>query len=299
MKFQTLFLLGATATGKTKLAIEWASRYPIEIISVDSTMVYRGLNIGTGKPKEKILSKIPHHLINLCDPTKIYSVALFIKDAFNAIKIIRNRGRIPLLVGGSMMYFKYLLKGLSDLPIANYSIRKKILEEGEKNGWKIMHKKLKRIDPESYSRINFNDKKRIQRALEVYSITGCSISQIWKNKKGICYPYSYKILGIPVEDRVLLHKSISIRFHNMLKAGFLEEAENLYRRYDLHESLPSMQSVGYKQAWQVFSGKLPLKYLSEKSIIATRQLAKRQLSWLRKWKNIYWIKKRNDINLYI
>lgn len=281
-----LFLMGPTASGKTDLAIELCENLPFEIISVDSALIYRGMDIGTAKPSAAELKKTPHQLIDILDPAQSYSVAEFRKDALLAMQDITARGNIPLLVGGTMMYYKSLIDGLSPLPESNQSVRKIIEAQAEEYGWDTLHQQLAEIDPSSAKRIHPNDPQRLIRALEVYRLTNRSMTDLMATKSDPI-PYNIKQFCIAPDDRKVLHQRISDRFQLMLDIGFQAEVEKLKNRGDLHLNLPSIRCVGYRQMWQHLDGDFGFNEMCEKSIAATRQLAKRQLTWLRGWKNIY------------
>ena len=273
-------LRGPTASGKTDLAIDLSDRLPIEIVSVDSVMVYRGLNIGSAKPDQKILNNYPHHLIDICDPSVNYSLGDFYEDANEAIKFIHSKERIPMLVGGTMMYFNTLTKGLSDLPSSDQAIRKKLEDEADEIGWPELHKRLSRIDPVSGEKIEANDKQRIQRALEVYELSGKPLSSFFSdNRKKSDYEF-FNISLFP-DDREILYKRIEDRFDQMLDHGLVDEVRALLNRPELSSSHNSMKSIGYKEICAHLEGKQTLIEAKEKSILATRRLAKRQLTWLR------------------
>ena len=273
-------LRGPTASGKTDLAIDLSDRLPIEIVSVDSVMVYRGLNIGSAKPDQKILNNYPHHLIDICDPSVNYSLGDFYEDANEAIKFIHSKERIPMLVGGTMMYFNALSKGLSDLPSSDHVIRKKIEDEADEIGWPELHKRLSEIDPVSGEKIKSNDKQRIQRALEVYELSGKPLSSFFSdNRKKSDYEF-FNISLFP-DDRETLYKRIEDRFDQMLDHGLVDEVRALLNRPELSSSHNSMKSIGYKEICAHLEGKQTLIEAKEKSILATRRLAKRQLTWLR------------------
>lgn len=282
-------LMGPTAAGKTELAIELVQRMPSEIISVDSAMIYRGMDIGTGKPSSRELIKAPHHLINIKDPSEPYSAAEFVKDALSLISDIHNRGKIPILVGGTMLYFHALEHGLSPLPSSNPNIREKISEDALKFGWEAMHQRLATIDPTAAKRIHKNDPQRISRALEVYEISGQSMSSYFEEKETNNLPLkniqSHKFALIP-QNRSLLHQRIEKRFNKMLDEGLLIEVEKLQKRGDLHLNLPSMRAVGYRQILSYLNQEISFEEMVTKTIAATRQLAKRQLTWLRNSSNI-------------
>ena len=273
-------LRGPTASGKTDLTIDLSDRLPIEIVSVDSVMVYRGLNIGSAKPDQKILNNYPHHLIDICDPSVNYSLGDFYEDANEAIKFIHSKERIPMLVGGTMMYFNTLTKGLSDLPSSDQAIRKKLEDEADEIGWPELHKRLSKIDPVSGEKIEANDKQRIQRALEVYELSGKPLSSFFSdNRKKSDYEF-FNISLFP-DDREILYKRIEDRFDQMLDHGLVDEVRALLNRPELSSSHNSMKSIGYKEICAHLEGKQTLIEAKEKSILATRRLAKRQLTWLR------------------
>ena len=278
-------LMGPTASGKTALAIELTKRFPCDIISVDSGMIYRGMDVGTAKPTEEELLLAPHHLINICDPSENYSAGQFRIDAIKAIEEIHAQNRIPLLVGGTMLYFRVLQQGISNLPQANRIIREKLTAEAAEYGWQALYERLQQIDSATASRISGNDTQRLQRALELYEITGKSMSELCREDKPQALPYESLNLIIMPSDRETLHEKINQRFQKMLQQGFLEEVEKLFKRKELHADLPAMRAVGYRQAWQYLSGEISYKNMLDKIPIVTRQLAKRQLTWLRSWGN--------------
>ncbi len=282
-KSPAIFLMGPTAAGKSAFAIEVAQKIPVEMISVDSAMVYRGMNIGTGKPSLAEMQGIPHHLIDIRDPRESYSAAEFTKDAARLMTEITARGHIPLLVGGTMLYFRALQQGLSPLPSADLNIRDELLKEGQKIGWDAMHQRLAAVDPESAVRIHPNDPQRIQRALEVYAITGRPLSTLFNAQKTMEAVQNYTIHAFTLapEDRAFLHQKIAERFYQMLTAGFVAEVEALFKRGDLNPEMPSMRAVGYRQVWKYLEGEYTMHEMTDKAIAATRQLAKRQLTWLR------------------
>ncbi len=274
-------LMGPTASGKTDLAFAIADEFPCEIISVDSVMVYRDLNIGSAKPSQEVLQKYPHQLVDILNPEESYSVANFRDDALCLIRQSHENNKIPFLVGGTMLYFNALLCGLSKMPSANSEVRKKISDLADLKGWEFVHEQLAKIDPQAAKRIHPNDPQRIQRAMEVYELTGIPISDWHAESEQNELPFKALKLALFPDDRARLHKLIELRFDQMLKQGFLEEAQELYQRETLHANLPSMRSVGYRQAWKYFEGEYNAAMMREKAIIATRQLAKRQLTWLR------------------
>ncbi len=276
-------LMGPTASGKTQLAIELVQRYPFEIISVDSAMIYRGMDIGTAKPGPDILNIAPHRLINICDPREAYSAAQFRVDALREMEDIQSKHKIPLLVGGTMMYFRTLQKGIAAMPSANPELRALLLKDAQLKGWPDLHQRLQDIDPVAARRIHPHDSQRIQRALEVFMLTGKNLTA-WQQDQPL-EDWDRKIINICLipEDRAVLHKRIAARFVQMLENGFVEEVKQLRGRGDLSIDLPSMRSVGYRQVWEYLNGKYTYAEMCEKGIIATRQLAKRQLTWLRSW----------------
>jgi len=284
-------LMGPTASGKTELAIRLAEYYPIEIISVDSALVYKHMDIGTGKPSTELLKQVPHHLINICDPKEPYNAGQFRADALRTIKSIIEREHVPLLVGGTMMYFKVLLEGLADLPPNNPEIRRQLDEQAKVIGWPALHARLFQIDPRAAQRIKPSDAQRIQRALEVYLVSNQTLSEWIENNnqqsnaatKG--FPYRAKALGfIPsMEERRILHSRIEQRFLHMLDVGLIAEVRHLFERNDLDINLPSIRSVGYRQVWEHFLGYYDYDTMVQKAISATRGLAKRQITWLRAW----------------
>jgi tRNA dimethylallyltransferase len=280
-KTNAIFVMGATATGKTDLAIEIAQRFPVELISVDSALIYRGMDIGTAKPDAEVLSAAPHFLIDIIDPAQRYSAWDFVSDTKQLIEQITNRGNMPLLVGGTMMYYHALEQGLNQLPMADQSIRSRLNSEAEVAGWPAMHQKLEAIDPVSAEKIKPNDSQRIQRALEVFEISGQTLSSLQQTKSVNNDINATKII-LNAEDRQHLHKRIEQRFHLMMQNGLIDEVEQLKRRPDLNLTLPSMRCVGYRQVWQYLAGELNQDEMIFKSIVATRQLAKRQMTWLRK-----------------
>lgn len=274
--------MGPTATGKTELAIELAGQLSADIVSVDSVMVYRGMDIGSAKPDLATQKIAPHRLIDIRDPADPYSAAQFRDDALQQIEAIHAAGRLPLLVGGTMLYYRALLQGLSPLPAANPGLRARLLTEAEAKGWGALHERLQKIDPDAAARIHPNDPQRLQRALEVYELTGQSLSALQKrNETGIDKKYQiFKYVLMP-EDRKALHARIAERLQNMLRQGLIAEVQGLYQRGDLSEDLPAIRAVGYRQVWQFIDGKLEQEQLLEKAVVATRQLAKRQITWLR------------------
>ena len=285
-------LLGPTASGKTQMIVELANRYPFEIINVDSAQIYRGMDIGTAKPDKATLKLIPHRLIDIKDPSEFYSAADFRRDALDEIATIIGSGNVPLLVGGTMLYFKVLRDGLSDMPQAHEGIRAQIDKIAINKGWSHVHKWLAMVDPESADRIHPNDPQRIQRALEVFLISGKNLTELHSQVQGSAEVgtsmkrYNFHFFGIQPDDRAVLHKRIENRFNKMLEVGFVDEVKALYAREELHQALPAIKSVGYKQVWRHLSDEISYKQMVEQSLAATRQLAKRQLTWLRRWDNL-------------
>ncbi len=276
-----LFLMGPTASGKTQVAVELAQRLPVEIISVDSALVYRDMNIGTAKPEAAVLAHAPHHLINILDPTNIYSAAAFCHDALRLMNDITQRGHIPLLVGGTMLYFRALHFGLNELPQADSNVRAALDEQALHIGWPALHAKLAQVDPETAALLKPNDAQRIQRALEIYQLTGQPMSTLFRQQNKYPLPYHVMQIALIPSERSQLHARIATRFTAMLKFGLVDELRALQEIYSLHPNLPSMRCVGYRQAWQFLAREINETELLDKGIAATRQLAKRQLTWLR------------------
>ena len=276
-----IFLMGATATGKTDLAVEVAKHFPVELISVDSALIYRHMNIGTAKPDAEILSETPHFLIDIIDPAENYSAWDFVQDASQLIRQITERGNIPLLVGGTMMYYHALEHGLNELPQADPAMRAKLNDEAGKIGWEAMHEKLAAIDPVSANRIKVSDSQRIQRALEVFYISGQSLSEL-QNRVSEGADLEVTRIILNANDRVHLHRRIEQRFEAMIDNGLIDEVADLKKRGDLNLEMPSMRCVGYRQIWQYLDGNLNKDEMIYKAVVATRQLAKRQMTWLRK-----------------
>ncbi|MGL4448126.1 tRNA (adenosine(37)-N6)-dimethylallyltransferase MiaA [Shewanella sp.] len=293
---KVLFLMGPTASGKTALAIELAEKHQCEIISVDSALIYRGMDIGSAKPSAAELARGPHRLLDIRDPSESYSAADFRKDALADIEQIISMGKTPLLVGGTMMYFKALLEGLSPLPAADEAIRSQIQAEAEAYGWETLHEQLREIDPVSAIRIHPNDPQRLSRALEVYRISGKSLTELTQTKSAPL-PYNVVQFAIAPRERSVLHNLIAQRFELMLQQGFIDEVRQLKARGDLHLDLPSMRCVGYRQCWQYLDGEFDYDTMVEKAVAATRQLAKRQLTWLRSWPELNWLESGAEGNL--
>ncbi len=274
--------MGPTASGKTGAAVELYSKLPVELISVDSALVYRDMNIGTAKPDAEVLASAPHHLIDIIPPTEAYSAANFRADALRLMADITARGKIPLLVGGTMLYFKTLQGGLSELPEADQAIRAQLDQDAAEIGWPVMHAKLAQIDPETAARLEPNDAQRIQRALEVHAITGETMSHLFAKQTSEALPYQLLKIALLPSERKVLHERIALRFDQMLAHGFVDEVRSLQTKYPtLTPESTSMRCVGYRQALEHLAGDYDLAELRNRGIFATRQLAKRQLTWLR------------------
>lgn len=291
-----LFLMGPTASGKTDLAIELVEQLDAEIISVDSAMVYKGMDIGSAKPSVQELARAPHRLIDICDPADPYSAARFRDDALREMNDISSQGKVPLLVGGTMLYYKTLLEGMHNLPDSDPTVRARLQERLDNEGLAKLHHELAEVDPVSAKRIHENDPQRTLRALEVFAITGKPLSQLHAEQEDNDFPYRTLQIALAPQDRAYLHQRIEKRFHQMMEQGFLQEVESLYERGDLNPELPSIKSVGYRQMWQYLEGELSLEEAIERGIIATRQLAKRQFTWLRSWKELHWVESRQPID---
>ncbi|AUI67198.1 tRNA (adenosine(37)-N6)-dimethylallyltransferase MiaA [Glaesserella australis] len=277
-----IFLMGPTASGKTDLAISLRQQLPVEVLSVDSALIYKGMDIGTAKPSKEELELAPHRLIDILDPAESYSVMNFREDALREMAEITAQGKIPLLVGGTMLYYKSLLDGLSPLPSADPTVRAEIEAKAEQIGWNGLHQELSQIDPISAERINPNDSQRINRALEVFYISGKTMTELTA-QQGEAIPYDILQFAIAPQDRTVLHQRIEQRFHKMIDLGFEQEVRTLYERGDLNADLPSIRCVGYRQMWEYLAGEVSLDEAIYKGICATRQLAKRQITWLRGW----------------
>jgi len=286
--YPVLCLLGPTASGKTDLAVELVQRLPLEIINVDSAQIYREMNIGTGKPDVKTLEKAPHRLLDFLDPALAYSAADFRRDALREIADIHAKGRTPLLVGGTMLYFKALRDGLAAMPAADAGVRQQIEALAAERGWEAVHQRLEEVDPVAAARIHRNDPQRLQRALEVYMVSGKTMTSLHENPVPYEQPISFCLHFNAIQPalRSVLHERIERRFHGMIAAGLVSEVVALYSRGDLDLTLPSMRCVGYRQVWQYLSGELRYQDMIERGIIATRQLAKRQMTWLRSWEQL-------------
>lgn len=284
-----ILLVGPTAAGKTDLAIALHERLGCELISVDSAMVYRGMDIGSAKPSAEELARAPHRLIDIRDPAEPYSAADFREDALREIAEITASGRVPLLVGGTMMYLKQLLHGVANLPSSDPAVRAELEAEAEAHGLAALHEALARVDPPSAARIHPNDPQRLMRALEVYRLSGRPLSELWAEQRPETFPWRTLSIGLAPADRAVLHERIARRFDAMLAGGFIEEVAALKARGDLHPELPSMKSVGYRQVWAYLDGEHDRETLRQRGIVATRQLAKRQLTWMRSWEGLDWV----------
>jgi tRNA dimethylallyltransferase len=277
-----IFLMGPTASGKTALSVQLAQALNGEIISVDSVQVFKGMDIGTAKPSLEERGGIPHHLLDILDPSEVFSTGQFRDQALHFMKDIVGRGKVPILAGGTMLYFNALNNGLATLPEANQAIRAQLDQDLALLGKEKLHQRLAKIDPESASRIHPNDPQRIQRALEVYEITGLPLTSFFKEAQSIDIPFKKIKLIIAPKDRKFLHHRIAVRFQKMLDIGIVDEVNALYSRGDLSEKMPSIRAVGYRQIWSYFQGEYDYQTMIEKGIVATRQLAKRQFTWLRR-----------------
>jgi tRNA dimethylallyltransferase len=278
---RAVFLLGPTASGKTAVALDLSRRFPAEIVSVDSAQVYRGMDVGTAKPALVERERVPHHLIDIADPDEPYSAGRFRDDALRLIAEIGARGKIPILAGGTMLYFRTLTRGLADLPGAHPGIRRELDARAAKSGWPALHAELARVDPATAARLEPTDSQRIQRALEVHRLTGRALSALHAEGSAVAPAIDALKISLEPSDRAVLHERIATRFRGMLAAGLLEELTGLRQRHALKSTTPSMRAVGYRQAWDTLEGEAPLSTLEERGIAATRQLAKRQLTWLR------------------
>ncbi|MBF7979580.1 MULTISPECIES: tRNA (adenosine(37)-N6)-dimethylallyltransferase MiaA [Rahnella] len=283
-----IFIMGPTASGKTALAMSLMKHLPVELISVDSALIYRGMDIGTAKPTAEELAQAPHRLIDILDPTRAYSAADFRADALREMAEITSRNKIPLLVGGTMLYFKALLEGLSPLPPADPAVRERIEKQAGEQGWEALHSQLSEIDPVAAMRIHPNDPQRLSRALEVFYISGKTLTELTKIS-GETLPYHVHQFAIAPTRRETLHARIEERFSQMLSNGFEDEVRTLIARGDLHTDLPSIRCVGYRQMWSYLSGEFDYDEMVYRGVCATRQLAKRQMTWLRGWEGVQWL----------
>ncbi|MCH4810160.1 tRNA (adenosine(37)-N6)-dimethylallyltransferase MiaA [Vreelandella neptunia] len=284
-----IFLMGPTAAGKTDTAIALHERLGHELISVDSAMVYRGMDIGSAKPSAVELARAPHHLIDIRDPAEPYSAADFREDALALMRQISAAGRVPLLVGGTMLYYKRLIEGVANLPSADPAIRQQLEAQWQAEGLLSLHKRLAEVDAVSAQRIHPNDPQRLMRALEVYFVSGRPMSELWAEQQPETFPWRVLSIALAPSDRSLLHQRIAKRFEVMMEEGLINEVAALKKRNDLHLGLPAMKSVGYRQVWEYLEGEYDYATLIERGVIATRQLAKRQLTWLRSWPSLEWV----------
>lgn len=284
-----IFIMGPTASGKTALACDFYERLNCELISVDSALVYKDMNIGTAKPTAEELEQYPHHLIDIRDAAEPYSAADFRKDALALMADITARGKVPVLVGGTMLYFKFLLEGSAKLPNADDNIRADIEKLVAEHGKQHIHELLKKVDPESAERLNPNDPQRVQRAYEVFLISGKTLTQHWSEQEEQPLAYNVIQFAIAPQERKTLHERIELRFNQMIEHGFIEEVKAMHARGDLKEDLPSVRAVGYRQVWDFLEGRIDSEEMIFKGIVATRQLAKRQMTWLRGWDNLHWL----------
>ncbi|PSN08986.1 tRNA (adenosine(37)-N6)-dimethylallyltransferase MiaA [Siccibacter turicensis] len=289
---QAIFLMGPTASGKTALAINLRKTLPVELISVDSALIYKGMDIGTAKPTADEQAQAPHRLMDILDPAQAYSAADFRRDALGEMAAITAAGKIPLLVGGTMLYFKALLEGLSPLPSADPAVRARIEQQAAEQGWDALHRQLEVIDPVAAARIHPNDPQRLSRALEVFFISGKTLTDLTQTS-GDALPYQVHQFAIAPASRELLHQRIEQRFHQMLASDFEAEVRALYARGDLHTEMPSVRCVGYRQMWSYLAGEISHDEMVYRGICATRQLAKRQMTWLRGWKEVRWLDSEN------
>lgn len=294
LQLPVYLLTGPTGAGKSDWAIRLAEATPIEIVSVDSAQVYRSLDIGTAKPSRELLARVPHHLIDICDPAESYSAGRFVTDAMIAIRAVHARRRVPLLVGGTMLYLRALLKGLAPLPQASAALRREIDERAARSGWPVLHGELARLDPEAAARIGPNDRQRIQRALEVCHATGRRLSELQRETVSPLGNMMLKAWALAPRSRPMLHQRLAGRFHAMMAGGFLDEVRALYRRGDLTARHSSMRAVGYRQLWAHLEGECGLAEAVERGIAATRQLAKRQLTWMRAETAPRWLDSQAD-----
>jgi tRNA dimethylallyltransferase len=285
-RIRAVFLLGPTASGKTAVSLALAQRFALEIVSVDSALVYRGMDIGTAKPEAATRAAVPHHLVDIVEPTQSYSAGRFRADALRIAQEIASRGRIPLFVGGTMLYERALMRGLAELPAADAATRAEIDAQASREGWAAVHAELARVDPETAARLEPADAQRIQRALEVYRLSGQALTALIAGAARMRPPLAALTFALEPSDRAALHERIARRFHAMLAAGLVAEVVGLRASHALHAGLPSMRAVGYRQVWETLEGTAPASSLAERGIAATRQLAKRQLTWLRAMQDV-------------
>ncbi len=281
--------MGPTASGKTDLAMALCDALPCELISVDSALVYRGLDIGSAKPEPGLLARYPHALVDICEPSEVYSAAEFRRDALAEMQRIQQAGHIPLLVGGTMLYFKALLEGLAEMPEADAQVRADIAALAEREGWPAVHAELQRVDPGCAAAIHPNHSQRLSRALEVYRVSGVTMSEWRARQQAVSLPWHCHQFAIAPPERAELHRRIELRLRQMFEQGFVEEVRGLMARGDLHDELPAVRAVGYRQVWQHLRGDFDLDEAFERALIASRQLAKRQMTWLRAWPELHWL----------
>ncbi|WP_110656404.1 tRNA (adenosine(37)-N6)-dimethylallyltransferase MiaA [Salinicola halimionae] len=284
-----ILLLGPTASGKTDNAIALHQRFGAELISVDSAMVYRDMDIGTAKPSSEELTRAPHRLIDIRDPAEVYTAADFRLDALREMEAITACGKMPLLVGGTMMYAKRLVEGVASMPSADPALRERLRQRGEREGFEALHMELSRVDPQAAEAIHPRNRQRLIRALEVYLVSGVTLSEHWQRQQRENFPWRLLSIALAPAERHVLHERIAKRFDAMLADGFISEVAALKQRGDLYPELPAMRSVGYRQAWEYLEGAYGKDALRERGIAATRQLAKRQLTWLRRWPDLHWV----------
>lgn len=299
-----IFIMGPTASGKTDLAIELAQRFPCELISVDSALIYRGMDIGTAKPSAEVLAAYPHHLVDIIDPVESYSAAQFRQDALALMAQATAKGRVPVLVGGTMLYYKALLEGLATMPPADAQVRAALEVRAVEQGLDALHEQLQQVDPGSAARIHPNDSQRVMRALEVWLVSGISMTEHRLRQKNsqlhkTQLPYNVAAFAIAPQQRSVLHQRIEQRFQQMVEQGFIDEVRALQQRGDLHAELPSMRSVGYRQVWDYLLNQYEYDEMLAKGIAATRQLAKRQFTWLRSWQELTWLDSLDDNKLAV
>lgn len=284
-----VWIMGPTASGKTDLALELARRFPCELISVDSALIYRGMDIGTAKPDAQCLQEFPHQLIDILDPQESYSAAQFRSDALALMDNAVKAGRLPVLVGGTMLYFKALLDGLASMPESDAQVRAVLEQQMQQQGLAALHERLQQVDPESAARIHVNDSQRILRALEVWQVSGQSMSAHRRQQQAQPLPFAVQAFALAPAQRSTLHERIALRFELMLQQGFIDEVERLRQLPGMHAQLPSMRAVGYRQVWEYLDGDYDAQQMQERAVAATRQLAKRQFTWLRSWQDLTWL----------
>lgn len=290
---KVLCLLGPTASGKTDLALQLAEHLPCDFISVDATMIYRGLDIGSAKPDAATLRRYPHALINICEPTARYSAAQFRNDALACIQESVARQRVPVLVGGTMLYHRVLQQGIAELPASDPTVRTALQQQAAQQGWVALHQELQLLDPVAAQRIHPNDPQRVLRALEVYKISGKTLSAHWEHSVISTLPYTFVNIGLRVA-REVVRARIATRFYTMLAQGLVNEVDSFFTQGRPFTDFPAMQAVGYRHVWQYLAGALTAAQMTEQAIDATRQLAKRQMTWLRRWPNLHWIEASED-----